>query len=78
MINLEAITKVNGWERLSDQQKNILFIVMQDHAKVSEAINPTNVIKVTAGDHANQVHAHYKSDWFHYEIDSKSGRSIWF
>lgn len=78
MIDLEAITKVSGWERLSDQQQNILFIVMQDHAKVSEAINPTNVIKVTAGDHENQVHVYYESDWFHYEIDSKRGNSIWY
>jgi len=78
MIDLEVITKVNGWERLNEQQKNILFLVMQDHAKMNEAINPTNVIKVKAGDHVNQVHVHYTSDWFHYEIDSKDGRSIWY
>lgn len=78
MIDLEAITKVNGWERLNGHQKNILFLVMQDHAKTNEAINPTNVIKVKAGDHENQVHIYYESGHFHYEIDSRDGRSIWY
>lgn len=78
MKDLSSIEKIKGYENLSENQRKILFLVIQEHAKLNESVSPQNAIKVTVGDHANQVHVHYKNDWYHYEIDTKTGRPIWY
>lgn len=66
----------DGWEELTDDQRNILFLVLQDHAHRLETILPQNAVRVAAGDHDYQVYVEYLEGCYLYEIDSKTGSSL--
>ena len=76
---LEGLYAVAGWEALTDHQQDVLFVVYQDHARAYQGARIANMVRVAADpDNANQVHVHYASEWYHYGIDTKIGRSIWY
>lgn len=76
---LEDLYAVDGWEGLSEHQKNVLFIVYQDHQKAYQGARLANMVRVAADpENANMVHVHYQTEWYHYGIDTRTGRSIWY
>ena len=76
---LENLYVVSGWDSLTEHQKNVLFLVYQDHSKFYELARLDNMVRVAADpDNANQVCVYYKNEWFHYGIETASGRSIWY
>ena len=76
---LENLYKVNGWEQLNNHQRDVLFLVYQDHAKVYEGARLELLERVVADpENPNQVNVHYQTEWYHYGIDTRTGRSIWF
>lgn len=76
---LEGLYVIEGWHTLTDHQRDVLFLVFQDHRKVYEGARLSNMVRV-AGDitNPNQVRVYYQTEWYHYGIDTDTGRSIWY
>lgn len=76
---LEGIYQVEGWDNLTNHQKDVLFVVYQDHEKAYQKARISNMVKVAADEeNINQVKVYYQDEWFHYGILTKDGRSIWY
>lgn len=76
---LEELYAVAGWEALDDHLKDVLFVVYQDHARAYQGARISKMVRVAADpDNPSQVHVHYTNEWYHYGIDTKTGRSIWY
>lgn len=76
---LEDLYAVDGWELLTSHQQNVLFLVYQDHHKAYEGARLANMVRVVAdANNVNQVLVYYKTEWYHYGIDTETGRSIWY
>lgn len=76
---LEELYAVAGWDELTDHLKDVLFVVYQDHSKAYKGARLANMVRVEADpDNAQQVCVYYQTEWYHYAIDTKTGRSIWY
>lgn len=76
---LSALCDVPGWDGLSEHQKNVLFLVYQDHSKMYQGARLDAMVRVCGDPYdEHQVHVYYQDEWFHYGIDTRSGRSIWY
>mgnify|MGYP003310203229 CR=1 FL=1 len=76
---LEGLYVIEGWHTLTDHQRDVLFLVFQDHRKAYEGARLSNMIRV-ASDATNrdQVRVYYQDKQFYYDIDTNTGRSIWY
>ena len=79
MEMLEDLYIVAGWDSLTDHQKDVLFVVFQDHSKMYQGARINKMVRVAADpENDYQVHVYYENEWFHYGIDTKAGRSVWY
>ena len=79
MEMLEGLYEVDGWFDLNEQQKSILFLVFQDHAKNYAGARLAKMKRIEkVMDIESEIRVYYETEWFHYLIDTETGRSIWY
>ena len=70
---------VEGWESLSEDQKNVFHLVFQDHAKTDDMVSLDNVVKVAPDpDFEMQVCVYYKNESHFYYGLEPDGSSMWY
>lgn len=45
---LEDLRAVDGWDMLSNHQRDVLFVVYQDHARADQGARIANMVRVAA------------------------------
>ena len=76
---LEGLRAVDGWDTLSNHQRDVLFVVYQDHARAYQGARIANMVRVAADPYnEDQVCVYYQDEWYHYGLETSDGRSIWY
>ena len=76
---LEDLRAVDGWDTLSNHQRDVLFVVYQDHARAYQGACIANMVRVAADPYnEDQVCVYYQDEQYYYGLETYDGRSIWY
>jgi len=76
---LEDLRAVDGWDMLSNHQRDVLFVVYQDHARADQGARIANMVRVAAAPYnEQQVCVYYQDKLYYYGLETYDGRSIWY